>query len=84
MQLALILGANPKTLDKGPIVRLPAGTWTVIVHGMNSSVLSLNTTDEQLCELGRITKIGVIVPTDVHIKVKTRGVEDYLTVLAES
>ncbi len=84
MQLALLLGANPKTFKTGPIVRLPAGSWVVRVHGINSSVLALYTDEAEIMELGKTTTLNIGAPTDVHVVPKVRGVEDYLTVLAES
>jgi len=84
MQLALLIGANPKIARQGPVVRLPAGSWRFVIHGLNSSILSLHTDTAEIGELARNSTFNFGEGVDVHVKFKTRGVEDYLTVIAES
>jgi hypothetical protein len=51
---------------------------------MNSTVLALHSGDKEIMELGRNTPLDLSKPMDVYIVPKQRGVEDYITVLAES
>lgn len=45
MELALIVGTNPRNVKRGPRVRMQAGHWKIRVDGQKDSILTLNCYD---------------------------------------
>lgn len=82
--LALLSGANPKTCAIGPKVRLQAGVYQIIIHGLKTSRLRLwmDLVDPSL-NIQHELEFEVLAPTIVQVMFENRGEESHLSVYAK-
>lgn len=81
MRIALITGANPKTFQKGAIIRLRTGFWRIRTEGMWNSRLALRALpSEDVVEV----KDDLVVAGGVEVQLSFifRGNEPYISVFA--
>ncbi len=83
--LALLSGANPRTCAIGPKVRLQPGTWTLSMHGLKDSTLSLHiegpTVSGYISDIkAEEDKILVVEPSIAQIMFEKRGIENCISI----
>jgi hypothetical protein len=80
MRIALLTGAHPQRSKGGPIVRLPAGKWSIEGEGVvNTRLHLLIGISEMPNELGEYEFEG---PVDVAVAFAERGNESHVSVFA--
>ncbi len=82
--LALLSGANPRTCAIGPKVRLQPGTWTLNIHGLRDSILTLHVAGPTASGIYDAIKnentIVVTEPSIAQIMFENRGIESHLSI----
>lgn len=83
MKLALLVGANPRTSEGGPRVKLGEGVWRIAAEGLIDSQInvSLGGTPSTHSTDAPVNK--VTGPVDIQIGFEKRGKEDHISVYAE-
>jgi hypothetical protein len=83
MQLALLIGANPRSCKHGPAVRLISGKWRLNVQGLEDSSLLLHVKG---CVCNDLVQHGMVIscvePQEIQLHFGVRGNEKYITVVA--
>ena len=84
--LALLSGANPRTSKGGPVVRLLAGSWELLIDGLIDTQLFICEQSQGLATR-RTANHGLLINcldvTEVKIEFGERGNEKYITVNAK-
>lgn len=83
MRLALLVGANPSTFKDSPNVRIPPGSWVVVLSGVTDSQLSLIYNGSRI-SLHKTTCLDFENPQNAKIDFDIRGSENYVSVFADS
>jgi len=84
MELALLVGANPRNVKRGPRVRVHSGKWKIRVDGQKDSTLKLHFSDTSTTvEVQDGTPILLIDPTTVELEFTKQGNESSISVFAE-
>lgn len=88
MRLALLSGANPKTCNRGPAVRLQAGTWRLDCDGIVDSKLFLTivSMDDEIfpsIEVMNGKQFEITRSRLVQLGFKLRGSEKYISIVTE-
>lgn len=82
MQLALLAGANPRICERGPLVRLSAGRWNIIIEGLEDSVLALDDNSGSSAKLNGVNKLDLRESGNFRIVFTERGREESINVYA--
>ncbi len=80
MQMALLLGANPRNITRGPKVWLRPGKWRFDVDGVVDSQLSLHINPSLQVEVGIVFEIEEFQA--VEIIIKKQGTEQTISAYA--
>ena len=83
MRYALLLAAVPKSFVRGAITRIPNGTWTIHIHGINDSVLAMDVNGSRQ-DVQHGTELRLSKPSIVQMAFARRGSESDISVFAES
>jgi len=79
-QIALLIGANPKTAKRGPTVVIGEGNWRIDVEGTVDSLLLLHHPSGEMLINGRLVVIQG--PAEIFVEVYKAGSEQFINVSA--
>lgn len=80
MGTALLFGADPKKISRGPNVFVADGVWRVIALNLKDSILGLCDGLPTPIPLASAVVTG---PTTIHVKVINPGTEQHISVFLE-
>lgn len=83
-QLTLICGADPRTCENGPAVRLASGRWKIECDGVKDTAMFLSlitgADDPETISVQHDSEFQLDKPYIVQIGFRNRGQERYVTV----
>ena len=82
MRMALLTGANPRTFEEGPCVRLEQGKWRIQTVNLKDSLLVLSV-DNETYPVSTDTVIELQQAATVCVRPTNRGSEPFISVFAE-
>lgn len=79
MSLALLIGASPKRLRATPIVRVPAGVWTIRIFNLADSAMQLNA-GGPILDIWDGCVVALTTACDLQVLFDKKGSEENLSV----
>lgn len=86
-KLALLVGANPRTSDGGPKVKLHEGEWDIAITGIHDSQISVSRDGDIYNDFGFVlngkNRLILTGPCTAQVVWVKKGTESHISVYAE-
>lgn len=87
MELAMIVGTNPRNVKRGPRVRVQEGKWKLRIDGQKDSIMNIHLHHEKEATITSPAINGTVVvidtPRTAEIEFVSQGNEASISVFAE-
>ena len=83
MKLAILSGANPRSFQRGSVIRLLPGTWRFHIHGVEDSIITVDVGERYARDITNHEELTLDIAENIKPWFAKVGTEKSITVIAE-